>query len=88
MVPAMAWLSLSMLAFGLAMDATAVAAARGIASPVVRPRHALICAAWFGGFQALMPLVGALLGAAVGAVDRGLGPLDRLRPLDAARAAD
>lgn len=66
MVPAMAWLSLSMLAFGLAMDATAVAAARGIASPVVQPRHALICGAWFGGFQALMPLVGALVGAAVG----------------------
>jgi putative Mn2+ efflux pump MntP len=54
------------LSVGLAMDATAVSAARGMAVPVVRPRHAALVALFFGGFQALMPVVGWLVGARVG----------------------
>jgi putative Mn2+ efflux pump MntP len=58
--------SLLLLAFGLAMDATAVSAARGLATPRIRPRHVLLVAAFFGGFQALMPLVGYLAGSRIG----------------------
>ncbi|WP_437721746.1 manganese efflux pump MntP [Sorangium sp. So ce861] len=55
-----------LLALGLAMDATAVSAARGLAVPVIRARHVALVAGFFGGFQALMPLIGWLLGARVG----------------------
>ncbi|HEX6277487.1 MAG TPA: manganese efflux pump MntP family protein [Polyangiaceae bacterium] len=55
-----------LLAFGLAMDATAVAATRGLAVPVIRARHVLLVTLLFGGFQAFMPMVGWLLGARVG----------------------
>ena len=54
------------LSVGLAMDATAVSAARGMAVPAVRPRHAVLVALFFGGFQALMPVVGWLVGAGIG----------------------
>lgn len=54
------------LALGLAMDATAVAAARGLAVPAIRARHVLLVALFFGGFQALMPVVGWLLGTRIG----------------------
>jgi len=54
------------LSVGLAMDATAVSATRGMAVPAIRPRHALLVALFFGGFQALMPVVGYLVGARIG----------------------
>ena len=54
------------LSVGLAMDATAVSAARGMAVPRVRPRHAALVALFFGGFQALMPVVGWALGSRIG----------------------
>ncbi|HET9954454.1 MAG TPA: manganese efflux pump MntP family protein [Polyangiaceae bacterium] len=60
--------SLLALASGLAMDAAAVSAARGFATPLLRVRHALLVAVFFGGFQGLMPLLGWLLG-------RQLGPI-------------
>ncbi|WP_437634784.1 manganese efflux pump MntP [Sorangium sp. So ce854] len=55
-----------LLALGLAMDATAVSAARGLAVPAIRARHVALVAGFFGGFQALMPLIGWLLGARIG----------------------
>ena len=55
-----------MLAVGLAMDATAVAAARGLAARKLRARHVALVAIFFGGFQALMPLLGWFLGDVVG----------------------
>jgi putative Mn2+ efflux pump MntP len=58
--------SILLLALGLAMDATAVCAARGCAAVRIRPMHALLVALFFGGFQALMPLVGWLVGSSVG----------------------
>ncbi len=54
------------LAIGLAMDATAVAAARGLATPVLRLKHVLLVMLFFGGFQALMPLLGWALGSQLG----------------------
>jgi manganese efflux pump family protein len=44
------------------MDATAVAAALGLAAPRVRARDCALVAGLFGGFQALMPLLGSVLG--------------------------
>jgi putative Mn2+ efflux pump MntP len=54
------------LAVGLAMDATAVSAARGLAVSRIRARHVLSVALFFGGFQALMPLVGWTIGSHIG----------------------
>lgn len=54
------------LALGLAMDATAVSAARGLVVPELRARHVLLVSVYFGGFQALMPLLGWIVGASVG----------------------
>lgn len=64
----MSFTSIFVLAVGLAMDATAVAAARGLATPVLRWRHAFTVALFFGGFQAGMPVLGWLLGARLGPV--------------------
>lgn len=58
--------SIFVLAVGLAMDAMAVAAARGIAAPRLLPRHVALVALYFGSFQALMPCVGYYAGAQVG----------------------
>lgn len=58
--------SILLLSVGVAMDATAVAAARGVAARALRPRHFVLVAAFFGGSQALMPLLGGLLGASIG----------------------
>lgn len=55
---------LVLLAIGLAMDAFAVAVCKGLAVCRVKPKHLLLTGLWFGGFQALMPLIGYLLGAA------------------------
>lgn len=60
----MAFPALLVLALGLAMDAMAVAAARGLAAGKVRTRDALLVGVLFGGFQAGMPAVGWALGAA------------------------
>lgn len=54
----MSILQIFLIAFALAMDAFAVSIAEGFAIPKVRIRHALTYAAWFGGFQAVMPLAG------------------------------
>jgi putative Mn2+ efflux pump MntP len=48
------------------MDATAAAAARGLAAQRVRVRDVLRVALLFGGFQAAMPLCGYALGASLG----------------------
>lgn len=54
------------LSLGLAMDATAVAAARGFHAQDLGVRHLVRVGVLFGGFQGLMPLLGWLLGASVG----------------------
>ncbi len=58
----MSLLELFILAVGLSMDAFAVSVCKGLSVDRTRPRHALICGAYFGVFQALMPLIGYLLG--------------------------
>jgi len=54
---------LIVLAVGLSMDAFAVAVCRGLNMPRINYRQAGLIALFFGGFQALMPLLGWLLGA-------------------------
>jgi putative Mn2+ efflux pump MntP len=51
-----------MIAVGLSMDAFAVAVCKGLATSRFTLKRALTVGAWFGGFQALMPALGFLLG--------------------------
>ena len=53
---------LLLLALGLAMDAFAVSVCKGLAIGRIRPRDCAVCGLWFGGFQALMPVIGYFLG--------------------------
>lgn len=53
---------LFVIAVGLSMDAFAVSVCKGLSVSSVRPAHSLTCGLYFGGFQALMPLLGWLLG--------------------------
>ena len=55
-------LSLFLIAVGLSMDAFAVSVCKGLATPKYKLKYSMICGAWVGGFQALMPAVGYLLG--------------------------
>lgn len=57
-------IELLLLAVGLSMDAFAVSVCKGLSERQLRPRHYVIVGAWFGGFQALMPLIGYFLGSA------------------------
>ena len=56
-------LELFILALGLSMDAFAVSVCKGLATKQSGPKASLVCGLWFGGFQALMPLVGFFLGS-------------------------
>ena len=58
----MGLLELFVLAVGLSMDAFAVAICKGLATERVKPTHMIISGTWFGGFQALMPFIGYILG--------------------------
>ncbi len=59
----MSLLELILLSIGLAMDAFAVSICKGLALRNARWKHAAVVGLWFGGFQALMPLIGYLLGS-------------------------
>lgn len=59
----MSLLELFIIAVGLSMDAFAVSICKGLSMQKMNLKHALIVGAWFGGFQALMPFIGYLLGA-------------------------
>lgn len=58
----MSLFELFLVAVGLSMDAFAVSVCKGLSVARVNKKHMLICGAYFGGFQALMPLIGYLLG--------------------------
>ena len=55
-------IELLIIGIGLSMDAFAVAIAKGLSVQRVTARHSLCVGSWFGGFQALMPLIGFFLG--------------------------
>ena len=56
-------LSLFLAALALSMDAFAVSVCKGLALKKATLKGMAACALWFGGFQALMPLIGYFLGA-------------------------
>ena len=53
---------LFLLAIGVSMDAFAVSICKGLASRKAGLREMGACGVWFGGFQAMMPLIGFFLG--------------------------
>ena len=55
-----------LIGIGLSMDAFAVSVCRGLATPKPTVKQYLAVALWFGGFQALMPVLGYLLGLEFG----------------------
>ena len=59
----MSYLDLFITAVALSMDAFAVAICKGLATGSVKGKHMAITGAWFGGFQALMPLIGFFVGS-------------------------
>jgi putative Mn2+ efflux pump MntP len=61
----MGLITIIVVAIGLAMDAFAVSVVSGSAYKQLNVKHALRMAAFFGAFQAFMPLVGALAGLTV-----------------------
>ena len=62
-----------LLAVGVSMDAFAVSICKGLAMKKATLKEGLTCGLWFGGFQAIMPLIGFFLGTlfadAIEAVD-------------------
>ena len=58
----MGFIELFILAVGLSMDAFAVSICKGLAMKKANVKGMAICGIWFGGFQALMPLIGFFLG--------------------------
>ena len=58
----MGFVELLLLAVGLSMDAFAVSICKGLSMKKAGLKEGCICGAWFGGFQALMPLIGFFLG--------------------------
>ena len=57
----MSFTDLLITAIALSMDAFAVAVGKGLSVQKIRPKHWFITGAYFGGFQALMPLIGFAL---------------------------
>lgn len=58
----MGFITLMSLAVAVSMDAFAVAICKGLALQKVKLKHYVIVGLWFGGFQALMPIIGYFLG--------------------------
>lgn len=59
----MSFIELIIIAIGLSMDAFAVSIGKGLSLKKIKLSHYLKVGLWFGGFQALMPLLGYLLGS-------------------------
>lgn len=59
----MSFAELFILAVGLSMDAFAVSICKGLSIGKIKWKHMAIAGVWFGGFQALMPLIGYFLGS-------------------------
>ncbi len=59
----MSIIELLITAVALSADAFAVSVSKGLSAGKVTAKHCVICGAWFGGFQALMPAVGMIVGS-------------------------
>ena len=58
----LSYLELLLIAVGLSMDAFAVSICKGLSLKRLKVRHAALVGLYFGGFQALMPMIGWALG--------------------------
>ena len=58
----MSFWEILLLAVGVSMDAFAVSIGKGLSAQRASWREALTVGLWFGGFQALMPVIGYYLG--------------------------
>lgn len=58
----MGFLEIFLIGIGLSADAFSVAVCKGLNMRKLNLKHAYIIALFFGGFQAIMPLIGYLLG--------------------------
>lgn len=58
----MGFVDIFLIGVALSMDAFAVSICKGLSVKRVEPKHLLTVGVYFGGFQALMPLIGFLLG--------------------------
>lgn len=58
----MTFIELVIIAIGVSMDAFAVSICKGLSVRKIYPKHVLSAGLWFGGFQALMPLIGYFVG--------------------------
>ena len=56
-------IELILIGISLSMDAFAVSICKGLSVGAIKPKHMISAGLWFGGFQALMPLIGFLLGS-------------------------
>ena len=56
-------ISLLAISVALSMDAFSVSICKGLVTKKFSLKTALLCGLWFGGFQALMPIIGYFLGA-------------------------
>lgn len=59
----MGFFDLFLIAVALSMDAFAVSVCKGLSVQKLQAKHAVTAGVYFGGFQALMPVIGFLLGA-------------------------
>ena len=59
----MTFIELFLIGVGLSMDAFAVAICQGLSMTKIKWGHALTVGLYFGGFQALMPFIGWMLGS-------------------------
>lgn len=67
-------LSILLIGLGLSMDAFSLSVVNALSLRPFRPAHAVWMGLYFGAFQALMPLLGALLAGTVSARLETLGP--------------
>ncbi|MBR2041250.1 MAG: manganese efflux pump [Oscillospiraceae bacterium] len=59
----MSVIELILIGISLSMDAFAVSICKGLSVGKIKSKHMISAGLWFGGFQALMPLIGFLLGS-------------------------
>ncbi len=60
----MSLIELFLIGISLSMDAFAVSICKGLSVGKIKIKHMLLAGLWFGGFQALMPFIGYVLGSA------------------------
>ena len=71
----MGFVELLFLALALSMDACAVSICKGLSMQKSSLKASFVCGAWFGSFQALMPLLGFLLASLIANAIENIAPL-------------